>query len=42
MVAIISSDGNSKKLIRPGSDWTLKWGKQTMYFRLPTEAAELG
>ena len=42
MVAIISSDGNSKKLILPGSDWALKWGKQTMYFRLPTDVAELG
>ena len=42
MVAIISSDGNSKKLILPGSDWALKWGKQTIYFRLPTEAAASG
>ena len=42
MVAIISSDGNSKKLILPGSDWALKWGKQTMYFRLPTDVAASG
>ena len=42
MVAIISPDGNSKKLILPGSDWALKWGKQTMCFRLPTDVAALG
>ena len=42
MVAIISPDGNSKKLILPGSDWALKWGKQMMFFRLPTEAVASG
>ena len=42
MVTIIRSDGNSQKLIRPGSYWALKWGKQTMFFRLPTDVAELG
>ena len=42
MVAIISPDSHQKKVILPGSYWTLKWGKQTMYFRLPTEAAASG
>ena len=28
--------------ILPGSHWALKWGKQIMYFRLPTDVAELG
>ena len=42
MVAIISPDSHQKKVILPGSYWTLKWGKQTMYFRLPTDVAALG
>ena len=42
MVTIIRSDGHQKRLIRPGSYWALKWGKQMMFFRLPTDVAELG
>ena len=42
METIIGPDGNSQKLILPGSYWALKWGKQTMYFRLPTDVDELG
>ena len=42
MVAIIRSDGSSQKLICPGSHCPPKWGKRTMYFRLPTDAAVSG
>ena len=42
MVAIISPGSHQKKLILPGSYWALKWGKQTMYFRLPTDVAASG
>ena len=42
MVAIISPGSHQKKVILPGSDWALKWVKQTMCFRLPTDVAELG
>ena len=42
MVAIISPDSHQKKVILPGSYWALKWGKQTMYFRLPTDVAASG
>ena len=42
MVAIISPGSHQKKVILPGSDWALKWGKQTMYFRLPTDVAASG
>ena len=42
MVTIIRSDGNSQKLILSGSHWALEWGKQTMYFRLPTDVAASG
>ena len=42
MVAIISPGSHQKKVIFPGSYWALKWGKQTIYFRLPTDVAELG
>ena len=42
MVTIIRSDGNSQKLILSGSHWTLEWGEQTMYFRLPTDGAASG
>ena len=42
MVAIISPGSHQKKVILPGSHWALKWGKQIMYFRLPTDVAELG
>ena len=42
MVAIISPGSHKKKVILPVSHWALKWGKQTMYFRLPTDVAELG
>ena len=42
MVAIIGPGSHQKKVILPGSYWALKWGKQIMYFRLPTDVAELG
>ena len=42
MVAIISPGSHQNKVILPGSYWALKWGKQIMYFRLPTDVAELG
>ena len=42
MVATISPDSHQKKVILPGSYWALKWGKQTMYFRLPTDVAASG
>ena len=42
MVTIIRSDGNSQKLILSGSHCPPKWGKQTMFFRLPTDVAASG
>ena len=42
MVAIISPGSHQKKVILPGSHWALKWGKQIMYFRLPTDVAASG
>ena len=42
MVPIIGSGSHQKRLIRPDSYWALKWGKQMMFFRLPTDVAELG